>query len=121
MEMELTLQPSLSRKHLLNANGVPGTMSAPLRCLPACWPHSAGEARGWRCLAALKRKICVYITQSILYLFWILSSDIKAADINLQGQTLALMDPITVLMDGSLAVTGPKPPPLSILWTITID
>lgn len=39
--------------------------------------------------------------QSILYLFWILSSDIKAADINLQGQKLALMDPIKVIIDGS--------------------
>lgn len=89
--------------------------------LAASQPHAAGEAGGWRCLAALKGKICAYITQSILYLFWILSSDIKAADINLQGQTLALMDPVTVLMDGSLPVTGPKPPPPSILWTITID
>lgn len=39
--------------------------------------------------------------QSILYLFWILSSDIKAADINLRGQKLALMDPIKVIIDGS--------------------
>lgn len=56
---------------------------------------------GWLCRTALGQKICVYVTQSILYLFWILSSDIKAADINLQGQKLALMDPIKVIIDGS--------------------
>lgn len=56
---------------------------------------------GWLFLVALRRKICVYIIQSILYLFCILSSDIKAADINLQGQKLALMDPIKVIIDGS--------------------
>lgn len=67
----------------------------------ACCLHSAGEAERRFCLAALKGKICVYITQSILYLFWLLSSDIKAADINLQGQKLALMDPIKVIIDGS--------------------
>lgn len=101
VEIELTLQPLLSRKHLLNANCVPGLVPAPPHCPPACWLYSVGEAEGRLCLAALKRKICVYITQSILYLFWILSSDIKAADINLQGQKLALMDPIKVIIDGS--------------------
>lgn len=38
--------------------------------------------------------------QSILYLFQ-LNNDIKVADINFQGQRLALMDPIKVITDDS--------------------
>lgn len=64
-------------------------------------PSQQEKPKGWLCLTAPGWKICVSVTQSILYLFWILSSDIKAADINLQGQKLALMDPIKVIIDGS--------------------
>lgn len=86
------------KKHLWNANCVPWHDASS----SLLWPSSAGgRPEGWFHLTALRGEICVYITQSILYLFWILSSDIKAADINLQGQKLALMDPIKVIIDGS--------------------
>lgn len=88
--MELTVQPLLSKEHLEDAKCVPGMMPAPAGCGPA----QQERPGGWLRLTPLRGKIGVYITPSILYLFWILSSDIKAADINLQGQKLALMDPI---------------------------
>ena len=75
----------------------PGMKPAP----PCCGPAQQEGPEGWFHLTALRGEICVYNTQSILYLFWILSSDIKAADINLEGQKLALMDPIKVIIDGS--------------------
>ena len=68
------------KKHLWNANCVPWHDASS----SLLWPSSAGgRPEGWFHLTALRGEICVYITQSILYLFWILSSDIKAADINL--------------------------------------
>lgn len=99
--MEFKLQTLLSKKHYW----------MPTVCLAWCQLFSAAhESAGltrqerieaWLCPIALRRKICVYIIQSILYLFWVLSSDIKAADINLQGQKLVLMDPVKVIIDGS--------------------
>lgn len=77
---------------------------------------SRGSLRGWFHLTALRGDLCFTLPSQFLYLFWILSSDIKAADINLQGQKVALMDPIKVIIDGSCLQLHhglSKAPPLS--------